>query len=263
MKIQLIRNATLIIHAANQHILVDPMLGDKGSLPPYAFFRHAPRRNPTVPLPPNTNEALQHITAALITHCRRGHFDHLDKPGRQWLSRHKIITYCNHLDTAHLQQRGIKTVSLRPNQPHKFFGGTINPIETEHGYGLLGKLMGPGVGYLINLPGEPSLYLSGDTVLTPTVRRVLTGQQPDIAVVAAGSAGLDVGKPILMPPDELLEFIDLAPGVVVATHLEALNHCPTTRSQLQQIAEQAGLAGKLRIPTDGEQISLPGIEELL
>jgi len=115
-------------------------------------------------------------------------------------------------------------------------------------------LMANGAGYYLRLPGEPSLYVSGDTVYTEDVERTLDDLQPDIAVVAAGSASLDVGRPILMDMDELLVFVQKAPGRVVANHLEALNHCPTTRMQLDEELERRGLRSKVFIPNDGETI---------
>jgi hypothetical protein len=57
--------------------------------------------------------------------------------------------------------------------------------------------------------------------------------------------------------DELLEFVRLAaPGRVVANHLEALNHCPTTREQLSAELERVGLRDRVLIPDDGETIEL-------
>jgi len=252
MQIHFLRNATLIVMTGTQRILVDPMLGPKGSLPPFAFFRHPPQRNPTVSLPPNAEQALTTITAGLITHCRRGHLDHLDRPGGQWLAHQRLPVYCNFLDENYLRKRDITTRPLKPNQPTDFLGGTISAFETAHGYGFVGKLMGPGLGYLLELPHEPRLYISGDTVFTPAVTRVLTDLQPDITILAAGGASLDIGRPILMPIREMLEFIRLSPGMVIATHMEALNHCPVTRDQFRDAVVQAGLIYKVRIPADGE-----------
>jgi len=255
MQIHFLRNATLIVTIGTQRILVDPMLGPKGSLPPLAFFRHRPRRNPTVSLPLNAEQALTNITAGLITHCRRGHLDHLDCPGRQWLARQRLPVYCNFLDENYLRKHNLVTRPLQPNQPTDFLGGTITAFETVHGYGFIGKLMGPGLGYLLELPHEPRLYISGDTVLTPVVQHVLTNLRPDISVLAAGSASVDIGKPILMPIREMLEFIRLSPGIVIATHMEALNHCPVTRDQFRNAVAQARLISKVRIPADGEIVA--------
>ena len=256
MQIHFLRNATLIVEAGSRRILVDPMLGRKGILPPLAFFRHRPERNPTVPLPTNAKLGLEAVNAALITHCRRGHLDHLDPSGWRWLARRGVPTYCSHLDQAYLKRRSINTVPLRPRQPFEFLGGSITPHSTTHGDGVIGRLMGPGLGYSIELPGEPSLYISGDTVLTPTVRDVLADLKPSVALLAAGGARLDIGRPILMDMEEILEFVRLAPGEVIATHMEALNHCPTTRAQLREFVDQARLGDKVRIPEDGEILTL-------
>jgi L-ascorbate metabolism protein UlaG (beta-lactamase superfamily) len=256
MQIHFIRNATLIIETGAQRILVDPMLGPKSSLPPLAFIRHRPRLNPTVALPPNVEPALSAATAGLITHYRRGHFDHLDEAGARHLAQHRIPVYCNYLDEDHLRRRALITIPLIPNQSHAFLNGRITPVEATHGYGVVGKLMGPGVSYILELPNEPRLYISGDTVLTPVVQRVLTEMRPDIAILAAGGASLDIGRPILMPIQEMLEFIRLSPGQVIATHMEALNHCPVTRDQLRKAVSQAGLAAKVCIPADGEIVAL-------
>jgi hypothetical protein len=66
------------------------------------------------------------------------------------------------------------------------------------------------------------------------VDRVLTEFKPDIAVVSAGSASLDVGGPILMPLSQLFTFIRKALQKVIANHMESLNHCPTSSTLLKQ-----------------------------
>lgn len=254
MRFHHLRNATSVLEVGGKRILIDPMLGAKGSLMPFSVIRHKARRNPTVELPDNAQQILAELDAALISHCRYGHEDHLDKGGNALLRDRSLPVYCHSKDVRFLQNKGHRTEPMTPHQPRDFFDGQITAYHAVHGYGLVGKLMGPGVGYLIEMPGEPSIYLSGDTVLTEEVKRVLTERKPDIAVAHAGSASMDVGRPILMPMDELLEFTRLAPGRVVATHLEAVNHCPTTRDTLRDEAQRAGLGDKLIIPADGETV---------
>lgn len=254
MQIHFLRNATFVIHTAQHHILIDPMLGPRGHLPPLSFMRHPLRRNPLVDLPVTASASLEAITTALITHCRYGHADHLDKTGAEFLAEQQIPVYCNHLDDRYLQRKGLKTIPLQLNQPQPFLDGTLTPVKTQHGYGLIGKMMGPGMGYILRLPDEPTVYISGDTVLTDTVRRVLHEEKPDIAIMAAGGASLDIGQPILMSLAEQLDFVRLAPHKVIAMHLEALNHCPITRSELRAALEQANLAAKVFIPADGDML---------
>ena len=111
-----------------------------------------------------------------------------------------------------------------------------------------------GVGYFIEIPGEPSLYLSGDTVLTNEVRKFLVRLQPKISLIPAGGAKFDVGDEIIMGIDEVVEFTQLSRGVVVANHLEALSHCPVKRTALRAAAVHAGVGDRLQIPEDGETL---------
>ncbi len=252
MKIQHIRNACMIIHYDTQRILVDPCLNPKGSLPPYTLFRKAPRLNPIVGLPAGADAALDRVTAALITHCRYGHFDHLDGAGVRLLSRKGVPVYCHYLDEPFLKRRHINAIALKMDQKNAFLSGSIMPFPTAHGYGLIGKLMGHGAGYFIELKGEKTLYVSGDTVMTQTVRHVLGDLKPDISILNAGTAVLDVGRPILMPMPELLDFIKAAPGKVVAVHMDAFNHCLTDRGTLRDAVAKEGLSDKVIIPADGE-----------
>ena len=87
MKIHHLRNATFVIESGDCHLLIDPMLGARGTLPAFARFRHKPRRNPTVELPDGANAVLEKVTHGLITHCQTfgiralQHTDHLDTAG--------------------------------------------------------------------------------------------------------------------------------------------------------------------------------------
>jgi len=252
MKIQHIRNACMIIHYNEHRILVDPCLNPKGSLPPYTLFRKRPQLNPIVDLPPNSESALSQITCGLITHCRYGHFDHLDKSGIRLLVQKQVPVYCNHLDDPYLRQRHINTIPLKINQRNEFLTGSITSFPTVHGYGLIGKFMGHGAGYFIKLSGDKTIYISGDTVMTQTIRHVLNDLRPHISILNAGTAALDFGRPILMTINEQLDFIRTAPGKVIAVHLDAFNHCLTTRDILRDAVSKEGLSDKVIIPADGE-----------
>ena len=45
MKIHQIRNASLVIESGSHRILLDPMLGNPGTLPPYSLVRFRARKN--------------------------------------------------------------------------------------------------------------------------------------------------------------------------------------------------------------------------
>jgi L-ascorbate metabolism protein UlaG (beta-lactamase superfamily) len=262
VKIHHLRNATSVIETGDNWVLVDPMLGAKGTLPAFARFRHTPRRNPLVDLPDGAQAVLRRVTHCLITHSQAfglralQHTDHLDAAGEAFLRRRGIPVVCPRRDAAYLRKQGLTIeTALTYDQPRPFLEGAITAVPARHGHGWIHRLMANGAGFFIQLPGEPSIYISGDTVYTPAVERVLRDRQPRIAVAAAGSARLDVGEPILMTLEEILAFARTAPGTVIANHLEALNHCPTTRTGLRQALEANGLRTKVVIPEDGETLA--------
>lgn len=253
MVIHQIRNATVVIEAAGQRILLDPMLGPPGSLPPYSVFRFRARKNPLKDLPPNVGALTENLTAGLITHT---HFnmdcDHLDAEGARRLRG--LPVYCLAADARGLRKRGLAARPLQTGKTSEFLGGTITAVPASHGGCVMSKLMGPGAGYVIRLPDEPSLYIAGDTILTEVVREALSSERPDVCLLPCGSAQLDFGGPILMPLEEIIDFVRLAPGRVVCNHLECLNHCPTTRENLRAALRGAGLDQRAVIPDDGESV---------
>jgi L-ascorbate metabolism protein UlaG (beta-lactamase superfamily) len=262
MKIHHLRNATFVIESGENFILIDPMLSEKGELPPFAYFRHKCRRNPIVSLPENAHEIIDKATHCIITHSQKfgiellTHTDHFDTPGRNFLRKNNIPVVCRQQDSPYMKKKGMNVQTpVDYWKTEQFLGGEVTAIPALHGHSWTHTFMANGAGFYINLPHEPSIYISGDTVYTEDVERALTELKPDIAVVASGSASLDIGGPILMPLKEILTFIQTAPNKVLANHLEALNHCPTSRLQLKQELEKHGLLSKTFIPNDGESLA--------
>jgi L-ascorbate metabolism protein UlaG (beta-lactamase superfamily) len=235
MKITQIRNATIIVEFGDAKILVDPMLARAGRIPALKYFTRRRRRNPLVDIPENGRAALEDVTHCLITHCQKGHFDHLDRAGVKWLRQRRIPVFCTVDDAGFLE-------------------GFVTPIPCVHGRGVIGKFMAHGHGYFIEWPGEPSLYIAGDTVLTDDVRQCLARHRPQVSVVPAGGARFDLGGEVIMDAEQVIEFCRLSEGRVVANHLEALDHCPVSRDELARKRLSSGLDTRLMIPRDGETL---------
>ena len=254
MKIHHLRNATLIIESENNFILVDPMLGNVGTQPPFTIFRFKPRKNPLVPIPGSSQPILEKVTHCLITHK---HPDHIDKDAERFLKERNIPVVCSEKDSTHFRKRGLNvTQTLKYWVSENFLGGTIIGIPARHGYGFIASPMGNVMGFHIELPNTPSIYISADTIYTEDVDRALNELKPDVTVVACGTAQLDIGKPLLMTIEDIIKFVEQSPGKVIANHLEALNHCPTTRTQLREKLMREELLDKVSIPNDGETIQV-------
>lgn len=261
MKITQLRNATAIVQIGHHRILVDPMLAAQHALPPLRLLDGKRQRNPIVALPAQAEEALASVTHCLITHCQKGHFDHLDRAGKRWLREKQVPVICTPHDAGFLRQRGLNVQPLPADhqRPSPFLGGTISTVPCTHGEGWVGKLMEHGVGYLIELPGEPSLYLAGDTILTAGIRAFVSDRRPAVSLIPAGGARFDMGQDVIMGVEDVIAFTRLvqpSQGVVIANHLEALSHCPVTREELAAAATSAGVASHLRIPQDGETVEI-------
>ena len=261
MKIHQIRNATIVIESGSNYILVDPMLGGKGSLPPFSVFKYKAKRNPIVDLPNNASKILSKVTHVLITHTHTyglkalQHTDHLDLAGEKFIKKRNLPVFVGHHDEKYMKKQNYSILgSVKYWEQVSFLEGKITAVPALHGHGWNNKLMANGSGFFIQLPNEPSLYISGDTVLTEDVKKALVELNPDIAIVACGSASIDVGPPILMSKNEIQEFISIAPKKVICNHLEALNHCPTKREDIKTIISEDKLNIDVFVPDDGEYL---------
>jgi L-ascorbate metabolism protein UlaG (beta-lactamase superfamily) len=259
MKITQIRNATILIETVvkdkPQGILVDPMFARKGAIPSLKYATKSRRRNPLVELPANIDELKNRVTCCLITHCQKGHFDHLDRTATKWLRENNIPVYCSAQDSVFLKKKGLEVHILGTSIENLFLNGSIELIPCLHGMGLIGKLMAHGYGYHIQLPSEPSIYVTGDTILTNEVKNFITQTQPDIVVIPAGGATFDFGSEIIMGLTEAIEIGVFAKGQVIANHLEALDHCPVTRESIHSEIKVRDWKHRFFVPDDGESLN--------
>jgi L-ascorbate metabolism protein UlaG (beta-lactamase superfamily) len=247
MKIHHLRNATMLLSLGEHRLLVDPMLAEPFAMPGFKIFGGGRRRNPLVPLPQQASACLSEVTGVLVTH---EHPDHLDAAGVQWIEARGLPVWASPVDVPSLQGKGLDARELRDGA----LGMGVELIPSRHGRGLSGWLMGPVSGCYLAHPDEPSVYMTSDAVLTEGILEAVERLRPDVVIAPAGSANFGVGPDILFSVDELIELAQRAPGDVVLNHLEALDHCPTTRARLRRRVESAGLGGRVHIPEDGEEL---------
>jgi len=223
------------------------MLGEVGTAPPVQRSPN-PRPNPLVPLPSPVSAVIQGVDAVLVTHTHR---DHFDDAAAALLPKHLPLVGQPE-DEAKL--RGLGFARLHPvGTVLQWKGIEIHRTAGRHGLGEVGARMAPVSGFALRAPGEPTLYIAGDTIWCREVEEALRLHAPGATVVNAGAAQFLEGGPITMTAEDVVEVARHAPATrVVAVHMEAINHCLLTRRALASSLADAGLADRVWIPQDGE-----------
>jgi len=247
MRIRLIRHATLLVEFGQRLFLVDPMLAEVGSYPSLTFGATA-RRNPTVAIPCDLDELLS-PDAILLTHT---HFDHFDAEAVRLIPKDRPVVG-QPSDRAKVLARGFEEFHGVDGTSTSWNGIEVARVEGRHGHGLLRFAMGASSGFALRAAGEPTLYVVGDSIWCPEVRRAIMTHRPEVIVVNSGACRFNVGAPIVMDVKDVVQVCEAAPdSIVVVVHMEAVNHCRLTRAALLEGLTEAGVAGQVRVPGDGD-----------
>lgn len=249
MKMQLIRNATVKLQYGGKTLLFDPYLGEEGSGPSYA----GKVKSPVVPLPIPAEEVVEGVDAVLLSHV---HSDHFDAAAQKLISE-TLPIICQTEDQQALGNKAF--YNLFPvTDAIEWEGIQITRVAGQHGSGEVLGDMGVSSGFLLEAPGEPSLYWSGDTVLTDHIEGFIKEEQPKVILTHSCGAVWGDEVLILMDDRQTIDVCRLATdSKIVAIHMEAVDHATVTRKQLRDAAVEAGVsADQLLIPQDGDRLEL-------
>jgi L-ascorbate metabolism protein UlaG (beta-lactamase superfamily) len=250
-RIQLIRNATLVVEYAGQKILVDPMFSPKGTIESWGGVQ----RNPTVELKMPVAEIVQDLNLVMVTHT---HADHFDEAASNALP--KSIELINQpADREFFVKQGF-TKAQTLEDGRVWNGIQIHRLGAEHGSGEVLKMMGKTSGFVLQAKNQPTVYIVGDAIWTEEIKQNIQRYKPDYIIVNSGGA-LVAGyenTPIIMDEEQTMALIAASgKAKVIAVHMDALDHCRTTRASLRQKAGAQHISPKkLIIPQDGETIGL-------
>ena len=251
MEIQQIRNATLKIKYGDQTIFLDPWLQDQGT----GFSANAVRsdmngvRSPLNALPMMPDEILAEVDFCLVTHIHPDHFT------ADYLPQKMKIIVQNEEDRQEMESMGFENVLAFEGDTMDIGSVTITKVPAIHGDNEeLVKWMGIGSGYILH--GEnKTLYIAGDTVYCSTVEETLKKYPPDVIAVNCCEATMPQGRLIMNLSDVEAVCRQAPKALVVATHLDSVNHALITSRDVKNFAQNHGL-DNLYVPKNGEQLLL-------
>jgi L-ascorbate metabolism protein UlaG (beta-lactamase superfamily) len=248
--ITLIRHATLRITVAGHTLLVDPQLDPLGAREAVPNTPN-PCRSPLVdlPLPPET--VVAGIDAVLLTHM---HQDHFDATAREHLA-HDIPLFCQPQDAERLHAEGF--TDARPVHGDAKLGDLlIARTGGRHGTGKYAEMLAPVSGFVLHAPGEPSIYIAGDTILCEEVYEAVNEHKPAIILVNASAARFNDSDAIVMDNDQVVALAKQTDARVVAIHFECVSHSTETRADLRERLREESLSDRVAVPDDGAEIPL-------
>lgn len=257
MKFQEIRSATAIVTFGGVRFLVDPWLGDKGTIPPIPGSPNPDLRCPVSDLPLPLDEILD-VDAVIATHL---HFDHFDATAMEKIPKSMVIFVQDEIDGETLLAKGFQDVRILKYAGVEFKGVQLTKTDCLHGQpgniGLLYEKMelrSSACGVVMRHPAEEkTLYLVGDTIWCDYVKAALDSFKPDVIVVNAAAATIRGFGRIIMDLEDVQAVLDHAPhAVVIASHMDNVGHETLWRRDLKRYVQQHHLETRLLVPEDGE-----------
>lgn len=249
MHLHLIRNATMRLTYAGHLWLLDPFLSPKHTLRSFAGISP----NPLVDLPCTPQEVVVGIDGVIVSHL---HPDHFDAAAEELLPR-EVPLFCQPDDETQIAGKGFQAVTPVAGTV-EWNGVRITRTPGQHGTGALAERMGKVSGFLFQAQEELTLYWAGDTIWYPAVAQTIAETQPDVILTHSSGAKFGESDPIVMDAEQTIAVCQAAPqAVVIAVHMEALDHGTVSRAGLRAAADAAGIGrDRLLIPDDGAIVTL-------
>lgn len=246
MRLQLIRSATLRLEYAGKRFIIDPYLAAKHTMPSYT----GKSLNPLVDLNCSPTEVIKGAEMTIISHLHSDHFD----PAAQNLLPKELPILCQPQDEPAIKAKGFSNVISVPDRI-TWKEIIITRTHGQHGTGKVLAEMGNVSGFVFQAEAEPTVYWTGDTIWCDSVMNVINQVQPKIIITHSCGAVWGDSVPIVMDAAQTLELCQTAPdSIVIATHMDSLDHATVTREILRKYAETNNvLSEKLLIPEDMEQ----------
>lgn len=250
MKLQQIRNATMVVNYGGKNFLIDPMLADKGTLPPFPHSASGDERNnPLVELPVSIDELVKDLDAVFLSHL---HYDHYDDAAKKFLPKHVKIYVQDDADKKEVESSGFTNVEVLTDGT-EIDGIQLFQTQAQHGFGKTLKLAGNVHGFVMKHTDEKTLYFITDSVWYEGVQQELERHSPDIVVVNGGDNQFVGSGQLIMGKEEIKKVYETVPNAtLVVSHMEGVNHNTLSRKELKQFIIDESICDKVLVPDDGQ-----------
>ncbi|MDO7882338.1 MBL fold metallo-hydrolase [Salinibacterium soli] len=262
MTLTYLGTASVLIDTGSVRVLTDPVLDEPGGTydmgpawAPAGWFGST-RSHPT-PIPA---AALGAVDVALLSHDH--HFDNLDYAGRAFVLGRSVDTIVTNTASARRLaplKRDVR--GLATGESTTAAGIRITATPARHGPRLTPQV-GQVSGFLLEGSHIPTIWFSGDTVMTPRLRHWLTAERHiDVAIIACGAVRFP-SAPILskarftFDPAEVVDAaLALNPRMLIPVHRSGWTHF-ASEGPLRDAINAAGLEPRTRWLEPGESVSI-------
>lgn len=200
-------------------------------------------------------DILEGIDAYIVTHMHPDHFDiEKDKNGNliggKHLNKSTKMFVQNAEDQRFVEASGFTKTEILSESGTMF--GDVNLRKTSGIHGTI-EPAGTAMGIIMQAENEKMLYIAGDTIYCKEVELILLKYRPEVVVANACAANTSKKGRLIMNGEDLIKIHQIVPdAVIIASHMEAVNHVMITRSELKKQMQVAGISEFVVIPDDGE-----------
>jgi L-ascorbate metabolism protein UlaG (beta-lactamase superfamily) len=236
---------TALVEYAGLRILLDPTFDDPGDYPADELTKTTG--------PGLAATAVEPIDLVLLSH--HAHADNFDVAGKELALRVPTV-----LSTPQAEaELGAPVVGMTPWQTHHIGQVVVTALPGLHGPRILKGAIGPVIGFLMQAPGEPTIFISGDNsslrLIRQAIRRLGTAE---IAILFAGAARvppLPVALTLTSTRAARAAKV-IGAATVVGLHVEDWAHFSESRADLERAFAAAGIADRLLTTPRGVRVTI-------
>lgn len=255
--VTLIGGPTTVIEYAGLRIVTDPTFDDPSSYGPDMTGYDEITLVKTLP-PAMKPEQLGEVHVVLASH---EHWDNLDAAGREFAANVPHVFTTDVVAELVPRSQGLTEWESRTVTSPDGRLVRITAVPAHHGPDGIWQAIGPVIGFVIESPGEKTIYVSGDNSDVDIVREIAT-RFPHIDV-----ALLFVGGPSFpeVLGDHYITFSDetatdaaeiLAGATIIPVHADSWAHFSQTTSSMKKVADARGVGDRVIALAPGDTVEV-------